>query len=317
MKHLVVILIYGISLLSFPYVYSQDITSWQTSGNQSQLLKKQSDIIFNKGSGSSNTQIHIRQDVKFQEIDGFGWTLTQGSAKLINNLPEALKNELLNELFNTTTGLGSNIVRIGIGATDLSEKPYTYHESANDLNLEKFSLNGPDNDYLIPILKKIVEINPNVKILATPWTAPTWMKTNTNDNNKYIGGKLNEKYYASYANYFIKYFEAMRVHGIKIWAITPQNEPLHDGNEPSMKMTKEEQYNFIHNHLGPSIENSEFKHIKIIAYDHNCDNTDYPVYVSKSKYVDGSAFHLYDEESNVNALTDVYNTTGKKLITTL
>jgi len=181
------------------------------------------------------------------------------------------------------------------------------------LNLEKFSLNGPDNYDLIPILKKIVEINPNVKILATPWTAPTWMKTNTNDNNKYIGGKLNEKYYASYANYFIKYFEAMRAHGIEIWAITPQNEPLHDGNEPSMKMTKEEQFNFIHNHLGPSIENSEFKHIKVIAYDHNCDNTDYPVYVSKSKYVDGSAFHLYDEESNINALTEVYNTTGKNI----
>ena len=124
--------------------------------------------------------------------------------------------------------------------------------------MSKFSLEGPDLTYLIPVLQEIVAINPDIKIIATPWSPPKWMKT----SNSYIGGELKE--YDIYAKYFIKYFEAMKEQGINIWAITPQNEPHHPHNEPSMYMTKEQQVDFINRYLGPAIANSEFKHVKIM-----------------------------------------------------
>lgn len=252
-------------------------------------------------------KIEIDPTAQYQSIEGFGWTLTQGSAALIRTLPPCKQKQLLNELFHAKKGLGSSVVRIGIGATDLSAYPYTYSETAGDPELKHFSLSGPDETDLIPLLKKILKINPDIRIIATPWTAPKWMKT----EDTYTGASLKPEYYGTYARYFIKYFEAMRNEGIEIWAITPQNEPLHAGNEPSMHMSKEEQYEFIEKHLGPAIAASDFSHIKIIAYDHNCDVLEYPEYVSRSQYVHGSAFHLYDAGSNIAGLTRVYKNTGK------
>jgi glucosylceramidase len=102
---------------------------------------------------------------------------------------------------------------------------------------------------LIPILKKILVINPTIKILATPWSPPRWMKT----NNSWIGGKLKTEYYAAYARYFVKYFDAMKAQGISIWGITPQNEPENPNNEPSLEMNSTEQKNFINQELGPQM----------------------------------------------------------------
>lgn len=295
--------------VTIPDAFSQDVSSWQTSGNRQKLLQKQSEVAFVPGLGNESNKIIIDEDVKYQTVDGFGWTLTQGSAKLLRGLSDNRQKELLNHIFDINTGLGCGVIRIGIGATDLSEYAYTYHDDATDKDLAKFSLEGPDLNDLIPVLKKILAINPNIKIIATPWTPPKWMKT----NNNYIGGNLKIDCYASYARYFIKYFEAMKVQGINIWAVTPQNEPHHDSNEPSMYMSQEEQFNFIDKYLGPAIANSEFKNTKIIAWDHNCDNQEYPVYVCKSSFVDGSAFHLYDAGANIGTLTAVHEQTGKNV----
>jgi glucosylceramidase len=161
---------------------------------------------------------------------------------------------------------------------------------------------------MLPILKKIVAINPNIKIIATPWTAPTWMKVNTTGNNGYTGGSLNTAYYGAYALYFVKYIQAMQAQGIHIDAITPQNEPLNPYNNPSMVMQANEQANFIKNNLGPQLRNAGLN-TKIIAYDHNTDRIDYPEAVladaGANPYVDGSAFHLY--AGSISALTDVHN----------
>jgi len=123
---------------------------------------------------------------------------------------------------------------------------------------------------VIAILKEILAINPNIKILATPWSAPLWMK----DKASFVGGSLQTQYYGVYANYFVKYIQLMKAEGITIDAITPQNEPLHGGNNPSMVMTAEEQANFIKNSLGPAFKTAGIT-TKIIAYDHNCDNIQY------------------------------------------
>ncbi|WP_431244300.1 hypothetical protein ACQ9BO_08095 [Flavobacterium sp. P21] len=195
----------------------------------------------------------------------------------------------MNDLYNPTTGLNASVIRISIATSDLSSSSYSYNETSGDTNMNNFSLNGPDLTYLIPIIKKIQLINPNIKILATPWTAPRWMKT----NGSWVGGSLQTQYYAAYAKYFVKYIQAMQAQGISIWAITPQNEPENPNNEPSMLMNSTEQKNFINQQLGPQLVIAGYGGVKIIAFDHNCDNTAYPIDVlNNSSYVDGAAVSL-------------------------
>lgn len=287
---------------------AQTVTPWLTKGDKSQLLQQQVDVDFVANSGTNSYTITIDPLVTFQTIDGFGFCMTEGSAEVISGLAATQQDALLNELFNKSTGIGVSVIRISIGASDLSSSDYSYNEVAGDVNMTNFSLAGPDLTYLIPILKKALAINPNIKILATPWTPPRWMKT----NNSWIGGSLNTSYYAAYANYFVRYFQAMSAQGINIWAITPQNEPENPNNDPSMSMTSTEEKNFINNNLGPAMASAGYSNIKIIAFDHNCDNTSYPTDVcNNSTYVDGSAFHLY--AGSITALTTVKNNTNKNI----
>ncbi|WP_243349314.1 glycoside hydrolase family 30 beta sandwich domain-containing protein [Parabacteroides sp. FAFU027] len=286
---------------------SQTVTPWLTTGSKTLLLQKQSSVVFGTTSTSTNS-ITIDPSIAYQTMDGLGFTLTEGSAEVISSLSESLQIQLLNELFNKTTGIGISAIRISIGASDLSSSDYSYNESSGDVNMMNFSLVGADQTYLIPIIKKILAINPDMKILATPWTALRWMKSNTS----WIGGTLNNSYYSSYARYFVKYLDAMSAQGIKIWAITPQNEPLNQSNDPSMGMSSTEQKNFINNNLGPALLAAGYSNVKIIAYDHNCDNTTYPIDVcNNSSYVDGAVFHLY--AGNISALTTVKNATNKNV----
>jgi glucosylceramidase len=181
-----------------------------------------------------------------------------------------------------------------MGASDLSPEVFTYDETTDgkrDDNLQYFSL-AKDNAHLIPVLKEIIKLNPSIKILATPWTAPTWMKT----NHSYSGGSLRPDCYDVYARYFVKYIQSMQEAGITIDAITPQNEPLNAYNNPAMLMSATEQANFIKNYLGPHLQDNHLK-TKIIVYDHNLDHPEYAIDIlndpEAAKYIDGSAFHLY------------------------
>ena len=149
-----------------------------------------------------------------------------------------------------STGIGISYLRISIGASDLSPEVFTYDETTDgkrDDNLHYFSL-VKENANLIPVLKNIIKLYPSIKIVATPWTAPTWMKT----NNSYSGGSLRPDCYDVYARYFVKYIQSMQEAGITIDAITPQNEPLNAYNNPAMLMSATEQANFIKNYLGPA-----------------------------------------------------------------
>ncbi|MEO6176661.1 MAG: RICIN domain-containing protein [Flavobacterium circumlabens] len=287
---------------------AQTVTPWMTTGDQSKLLQQQNTVNFGANSGSNPSTVTINPATTYQTMDGFGYTLTEGSCEVISGMAATQQNQLLNDLYNPTTGLNASVVRISIGASDLSSSSYSYNETSGDVNMNNFSLNGPDLTYLIPILKKILLINPNIKILATPWSAPRWMKT----NNSWVGGSLQTQYYAAYARYFVKYFAAMQAQGISIWGITPQNEPENPNNEPSMLMNSTEQKNFINTQLGPQMATAGYGNIKIIAFDHNCDNTAYPIDVlNNSGYVDGAAFHLY--LGNISAMSTVRNATNKNV----
>lgn len=280
------------------------IVYWITSASESSLLKRQPAIAFASSSSSVNITIDTAQT--FQSMDGAGYTLTSGSASLINAMTPSAKTALLQELFgNSENGIGISYLRLSIGASDLSDSVYTYDDvpaGQADPDLSEFSISR-DQAQLIPLLKEIIAISPAIKFIATPWTPPVWMK----DNGSSIGGTLKPEYYAAYAAYFVKYIQAMKAEGINITAITPQNEPLHDGNNPSLRMEAAQQADFIKNHLGPAFQQAQLN-TKIIVYDHNCDKPDYPLTIlndaAAKSFVDGSAFHLY--AGDIAALSQVH-----------
>lgn len=292
---------------------SKSVKYWLTSGDRKQLLSLQSDLKWTAAKGEDNFTIKVNQNRHYQTIDGFGYTLTGGSATLINKLPEKEKTALLKELFSPNNGIGINYIRLSIGASDLSANLFTYNDlpvGETDFNQDRFTLDQEKKD-LIPILKRILAIQPKIKILGSPWTAPLWMK----DNKAFKGGNLLPNCYDAYARYFVKYIKGMKDEGISIDAITIQNEPLHPGNTPSMYMSATEQAKFIKQALGPTFEAEGIK-TKIIIYDHNADRPDYPLSIlsdpEANKYIDGSAFHLYG--GKINALSQVHEAFPNKSV---
>lgn len=284
-----------------------EVDFWLTKGNQTALLQKQTGILAFGSRANIYPNIEINETQKYQTIDGFGFTLTGGSAQVINQLTAQKKKDLLQELFGSgDNSIGLSYLRISIGASDLSASTFTYDDmpaGQTDVSLANFSL-APDMTDLIPLLKEILAINPNIKIMGSPWSAPLWMK----DNNNFVGGSLQPKYYGVYAQYFVKFIQKMKGEGIVIDAVTPQNEPLHGGNNPSMVMTALQQADFIKNNLGPAFKTSNIA-TKIITYDHNCDNPQYPIAILKDAaaypFVTGSAFHLYG--GDISALSTVHD----------
>ncbi|MCM4160878.1 glucosylceramidase [Antarcticibacterium flavum] len=279
---------------------------WLTTLDQQSLLKRSEININSTEETEAHATINIDTSTTFQKIDGFGYTLTGGSAMHINAMSDNAKTDLIQELFGTSEGdLGVSYLRLSIGASDLDETTFSYNdlpEGETDESLERFSL-AYDTLHLIPVLKKILEVSPDIKIMGSPWSPPTWMK----DNNDTRGGSLKKEFYPAYANYFVKYIEAMAEEGITIDAITVQNEPLHPGNNPSLLMEAEDQADFVKNHLGPVFEQNGIA-TKIILYDHNADRPDYPISIlddpEAAKYIDGSAFHLYG--GTIDALSQVH-----------
>lgn len=284
-----------------------DITCWLTDPGQAIYFKKQTKALNFSNTGNYNPSIVVDTTQTYQSIDGFGFALTGGSAYLINQLASATKSDLLKELFTAdSTFIGISYLRISIGASDLDATVFSYDDlpaGQTDPTLEHFSIN-PDKANLIPVLKAIIALNPKIKILGSPWSAPAWMKTNGSPK----GGSLKPEFYGAYTNYFLKYIQAMKAEGIPIAAITPQNEPLNPYNNPSMAMSATEQATFIKTYLGPAFKAAGID-TKIIVYDHNCDVPDYPLTILKdaeaAQYVDGSAFHLY--AGSIATLSDIHN----------
>ena len=243
----------------------------------------------------STDTVYFNDQIQFQQIEGFGYTLTGGSAYLLHQMPVQNRLAILKELFGKgPNDLNVNYLRISIGASDLDATVFSYddlQEGEVDPDLIKMTI-AKDQEFLIPILKEIQSIQPNLKLIASPWSPPVWMK----DNGKSKGGHLLSKYYETYAQYFVKYIQLMRAEGLQINAVTIQNEPEHGGNNPSMLMTAVEQNTFIKNHLGPAFKKQGLQ-TEIVIWDHNADNPNYPIQilndsVTKS-FISASAFHLY------------------------
>lgn len=281
---------------------SGDVKIYTTTGSQSHDFTK-TFVNFSKTTNMSQMTIKLDESKTFQTMDGFGSAITGSTAYNLLKMNQADRTKFLTETFSPTEGMGQSYIRIAIGCSDFSLDEYTL---ADKPGIENFALQEEELKYVIPVLKEILAINPTIKIMGSPWTPPKWMKVNNLTELKpydsWTGGHLNPKFYQDYATYFVKWIQAMKEHGINIYSITPQNEPLNDKNSASLVMFWNEQQAFVKTALGPKLKAAGLN-TKIYAFDHNYnyddmpEQQDYPIKIfedpSAAAYFAGSAFHNY------------------------
>jgi len=290
------------------------VTIWLTNGDKSALFDPTLPPQPFERPRNQNPTIVVDDRQTFQTMDGFGFTLTGGSAQHLMRMSAAGRAALLQELFGVADkDAGVSYLRVSIGASDWSSRVFTYDDAPpgqTDAALRLFSLDEDRRD-VIPALREILKVNPRIQILASPWTAPSWMKTNAAPK----GGSLKPECYAAYAGYFVKYIQGMKAEGIPIAAVTVQNEPLNGKNTPSMIVQAPEEAAFVARYLGPAFRQAKIK-TRIILYDHDCDQPQYPMSIladaRAARFADGSAFHLY--AGGVEAMTQVRNAYPSKNI---
>lgn len=242
---------------------------------------------------SINISIHPQQS--FQKITGFGGSFTQASAYLLNKLSAANRKKIIDAYFSEQ-GANYTLTRTHINSCDFSTHQYAYNTTDGDTALRQFDI-SEDEKYIIPMIKDAQKTSKEgFKIIASPWTAPPWMK----DNNHWVGGKLLPKYYNTWALYFSKYFTAFKKHNINFWGITVENEPHGNGNNwESMIFSPKEMTDFVEFHLGPKLQKDGYGNIKILGYDQNRAGIQEWVdemyrTPSSSKYYAGLAVHWYE-----------------------
>ena len=289
-----------VALASVPRAFPQapsgtKIEVVESTENRTPALEKKAALQFGKTQTSALT-IRVDETTQYQIIDGFGASLTDSSAWLLDKkLSPQQRAEAFDMLFDPQKGIGLSVLRQPMGASDFALDAYSYDDVAageKDLKLEKFSIEH-DRAYILPLLKQALARNPNLKIMASPWSPPGWMKT----SQSMIFGALSPEAYPAFADYFVKFIKAYEAEGIPIYAITMQNEPLNiPGNYPGMGMTAVEQAAFLREHLGPALKAAGLK-TKIFVFDHNWDLIEYPIVVlSDSKaaaFAAGAATHCY------------------------
>jgi glucosylceramidase len=292
---------------------SGEVTVFITSSDRKYNLEKKS-FSFSSKIGESAADIKINPDKKYQEMEGFGAAITGSTCYNLMKMNPADRKQFLTETFSHENGFGFSYVRISIGCSDFSLSEYT---CCDEEGIENFGLQEEELNYVIPVLKEILAINPTLKIMGSPWTSPRWMKVNNlQDMEPYYswtGGHLNPVYYNDYATYFVKWINAFAEHGIHITSITPQNEPLNHRNSASLVMFWDEQRDFI-KVLGPKLRRAGLE-TEIYVFDHNYnyDNMEkqlnYPIKIyddeEAKQYLKGAAYHNYG--GNRNELLHIHN----------
>ncbi len=295
------------------------VTAYVTTNNRTSEFVKHELPFSQSADNMSPYTITLEPSTKYQTMDGFGAAITGSSAYNLLQMSQEDRTRFLKETFSETEGMGQSYVRIAIGCSDFSLSEYT---CCDEKGIENFALQKEELDYVIPVLKEIMKINPNLKVMGSPWTPPLWMKVNNLKElkpfNSWTSGHLNPAHYQDYAIYFVKWVGAMKAAGISIYSITPQNEPLNRGNSASMFMGWEEQNAFVKTALGPKFKEAGLT-TKIYLYDHNYDydkgkedtkdQGQYPLKIYQdaetAKYVAGAAYHNYG--GNKDELLTIHN----------
>ena len=238
----------------------------------------------------------------FQSVDGFGFALTQASCYNLLKMSSTDRSAFLREIFCRSKGMGCSLIRVCIGGSDFSLDEFTCCDTPG---IENFAIHKSDVNYLFPVLDEVMRINPDVRIIGSPWSCPRWMKITENGGatyDRWTAGRLNPAYYKDYAEYFVRWILAMEQRGYPIAAITLQNEPLNRGNSMSLYMSWQDQQDFIKQGIGPAFKAAGLT-TKVLVFDHNynydniADQKDYPLHIFEdpeaSAYVAGSAWHNY------------------------
>ena len=289
-------------------------TLWTTTFDKSRAFAK-STVPFDQSSPQSPNAVRFT-DETFQTVDGFGLAITQASCYNLLRMSQEDRTKLLTELFSTSAGAGSSLIRVCIGGSDFSMDEYTWCDKEGMAN---FAVHESEKTFLFPILDEIYQINPNVQIIGSPWSCPIWMKVP--DGSPIVGwtsGRLNPKYYADYADYFVKWIQEMQKRGYKVKYVTLQNEPLNRGNSMSLYMPWEDQRDFL-KVVGPAFRKAGLK-TEILLFDHNynyddkADQKSYPLKIyadeEAAQYAAGSAWHNYG--GNVSELDKIHQAAPEK-----
>jgi glucosylceramidase len=284
--------IIGVGFATTAQAAGPAVSVWETTPTRSQLLAEQSGTEFASGNSSASQVITVSPTTTYQSMTGFGASFTDSAASLVAASP--LRNSIMTKLFDPTQGIGLDFLRQPIGASDFSSSLYSYDDMPSgetDPNLTNFST-AHDNSYILPLLQQALSINPQVTVMATPWSPPGWMKT----SDSMIGGTLNTSDYQVYANYLVKFLQAYKAAGVPVSLITPQNEPEYSAsNYPSSTFTSSQEATFIADDLGPAIKAAGLN-TGILDYDHNWNDTSFPETVlgsAAAQYVVGTAWHCY------------------------
>ncbi|ESK85316.1 glycoside hydrolase family 30 protein [Moniliophthora roreri MCA 2997] len=255
---------------------------WQTTWDRSSLftsLSPSSPINFGPSGSSSNLSIQVDDTSIAQEIVGFGGSLTDSSALVLNNLksrnPDSYQN-LLRYMFDETDGAnaaGLTYVRVPIGACDFSESVYSLDDVSGDTSFSQFDINRAPS-YLFSVLKDILSVNPRIKVHIVPWSPPGWMK----DTGTMTGGTLRSDMVQYYSTYLLKAAQAYQEMGIPLYAISIQNEPMNDNpTYPTCTMTPSMEGQ-IGMSLRDQLNSNGLENVKIIGFDHNWVYAgDYPI----------------------------------------
>jgi glucosylceramidase len=293
-----------------PGLRAQQVTVWLTTDDRNSLLQPQPGVRFSRGAGGSVPTLVIDDRAAHQTVEGFGASMTDSSAYLLNEvLPAASLPGVMQKLFDRAKGIGISFLRNPMGASDLARTEYSYDDQpagATDPNLASFSISHDQAD-ILPLLVMAKGINPQIKMLGTPWSPPGWMKT----SGSMIGGSLNAPAYTALAGYFVKYLQAYAAAGVTVDYITPQNEPLNVPTDyPGMSMSSTEQINFLGDYLLPALKAAGLT-TKVLVYDHNWDQPVYPqtvladAAIASSPNVGGAAWHWY--AGPPGAMTPIHN----------
>lgn len=267
---------------------------WLTTADGRSRLEPQSDLRLHDGHRADSV-IRVDPTVKFQTYEGVGAAMTESSAWLLGRLSPEARTELMRKLFATDGGIGINLLRVPIGASDFALSDYTYDDlpaGQTDPQMDHFSI-ARDEQHVLPALRAAKGQNEALALIASPWSAPAWMKT----NGSLHGGTLNPAHRPAYARYLSRFLQSYAAAGVPVGALTVQNEPMHQTSSyPSMGMTASEQGAFIRDHLAPEFARSQVDP-QILALDHNWDLSPFADQVlsdpSVRDVVDGVAFHCY------------------------
>ncbi len=284
------------------------VQAWITSGDQTRLLAPGEPARFGRH-GLAATVIEVDPGTRYQRMAGFGAAITDASGHLIaTRMTAAQRAGLLQELFGRTgNGIGLSFTRLTIGASDFSSDHYSFNDmpaGQSDPELRQFSIDHNRADVL-PTVKAALAINPQLKVMASPWSAPGWMKT----SDSLIKGELKPSAYAAFAEYLNRYVEAYRAEGVPISALTLQNEPHFEPNDyPGMRVTPAARAAFIGGHLGPLLVKRN-PGTELFDWDHNWNEPESPAAVLAdplaARYISGVAWHCYGGDVRVqSALRD-------------